>query len=91
MPADFDFAQLARLTPGYVGADLMALCREAAMTAVNRVLLQQLEAGHMCQNTDVQNDDSAKSQDMSISSDVVEESGQASDDLSAPVIVLIQI
>ncbi|XP_053475689.1 nuclear valosin-containing protein-like [Ictalurus furcatus] len=84
LPADFDFAQLARLTPGYVGADLMALCREAAMTAVNRVLLQQLEAGHMCQNTDVQNDDSAKSQDMSISSDVVEESGQTSDDLSAP-------
>uniref|UniRef100_A0AAR2KXZ9 AAA+ ATPase domain-containing protein n=1 Tax=Pygocentrus nattereri TaxID=42514 RepID=A0AAR2KXZ9_PYGNA len=39
LPADFDFRQLARLTPGYVGADLMALCREAAMSAVNRVLL----------------------------------------------------
>ncbi|MCI4394939.1 hypothetical protein PGIGA_G00174680 [Pangasianodon gigas] len=84
LPADFDFAQLARLTPGYVGADLMALCREAAMTAVNRVLLQQLETGTMCQNiTDVQNDVSAKPQDMSMSSDVAEESGQASDDLSA--------
>ncbi|MCJ8749145.1 hypothetical protein PDJAM_G00172950, partial [Pangasius djambal] len=84
LPADFDFAQLARLTPGYVGADLMALCREAAMTAVNRVLLQQLETGTLCQNiTDVQNDVSAKSQDMSMSSDVAEESGQASDDLSA--------
>ncbi|KAB5518451.1 hypothetical protein PHYPO_G00166050 [Pangasianodon hypophthalmus] len=84
LPADFDFAQLARLTPGYVGADLMALCREAAMTAVNRVLLQQLETGTMCQNiTDVQNDLSAKPQDMSMSSDVAEESGQASDDLSA--------
>ncbi|KAL6466352.1 hypothetical protein MHYP_G00241560 [Metynnis hypsauchen] len=43
LPADFDFRQLARLTPGYVGADLMALCREAAMSAVNRVLLQQLD------------------------------------------------
>uniref|UniRef100_UPI0037E933F1 nuclear valosin-containing protein-like isoform X2 n=1 Tax=Semicossyphus pulcher TaxID=241346 RepID=UPI0037E933F1 len=40
LPEDFDYRQLARLTPGYVGADLMALCREAAMTAVNRVLLE---------------------------------------------------
>ncbi|ROL44313.1 Nuclear valosin-containing protein-like [Anabarilius grahami] len=40
LPEDFDYRQLARLTPGYVGADLMALCREAAMTAVNRILLK---------------------------------------------------
>nr|XP_061820714.1 nuclear valosin-containing protein-like isoform X2 [Nerophis lumbriciformis] len=39
MPEDFDYGRLARLTPGYVGADLMALCREAAMNAANRVLL----------------------------------------------------
>ncbi|KAG7314049.1 hypothetical protein KOW79_022545 [Hemibagrus wyckioides] len=84
LAADFDFAQLARLTPGYVGADLMALCREAAMTAVNRLLLLQLETGTMCQNiTDDQNDASTKSQDMSMSSDVAEESAQASDHLSA--------
>ncbi|KAF7254366.1 Nuclear valosin-containing protein-like [Varanus komodoensis] len=36
----FDFGYLARMTPGYVGADLMALCREAAMCSVNRVLVQ---------------------------------------------------
>ncbi|XP_077372289.1 nuclear valosin-containing protein-like [Festucalex cinctus] len=36
---EFDYGKLAHLTPGYVGADLMALCREAAMNAVNRVLL----------------------------------------------------
>ncbi|XP_032408522.1 nuclear valosin-containing protein-like isoform X3 [Xiphophorus hellerii] len=40
LPDGFDYQQLARLTPGYVGADLMALCREAAMAAVNRVLLE---------------------------------------------------
>ncbi|XP_053291684.1 nuclear valosin-containing protein-like isoform X2 [Pleuronectes platessa] len=40
LPEDFDYQQLAHLTPGYVGADLMALCREAAMTAVNRALLE---------------------------------------------------
>ncbi|OCT79464.1 nuclear valosin-containing protein-like [Xenopus laevis] len=40
LPEPFDFCRLAHLTPGYVGADLMALCREAAMCAVNRVLIQ---------------------------------------------------
>ncbi|NXI36636.1 NVL protein, partial [Galbula dea] len=40
LPESFDFPRLARLTPGYVGADLMALCREAAMCTVNRVLVQ---------------------------------------------------
>ncbi|KAM9449476.1 nuclear valosin-containing protein-like isoform 2-T2 [Clarias gariepinus] len=80
LPEDFDFAQVARLTPGYVGADLMSLCREAAMTAVNRVLLQQLETNAKRHNiTVVQNDDGAKSQD------AAEEPGQASGDLSAPV------
>ncbi|XP_026535767.1 nuclear valosin-containing protein-like [Notechis scutatus] len=36
----FDFRHLAHLTPGYVGADLLALCREAAMCTVNRVLVK---------------------------------------------------
>ncbi|XP_075719510.1 nuclear valosin-containing protein-like isoform X2 [Rhinoderma darwinii] len=40
LPETFDFQHLAHLTPGYVGADLMALCREAAMCAVNRALIQ---------------------------------------------------
>lgn len=39
LPDAFDFHHLAHLSPGYVGADLMALCREAAMCAVNRVLI----------------------------------------------------
>lgn len=43
LPESFDFQQLAHLTPGYVGADLMALCREAAMSAVNRVLIEMQE------------------------------------------------
>ncbi|XP_060553909.1 nuclear valosin-containing protein-like isoform X2 [Ruditapes philippinarum] len=37
LSAEFDFNFMAHNTPGYVGADLMALTREAAMTAVNRV------------------------------------------------------
>lgn len=43
LPESFDFRHLARLTPGYVGADLMALCREAAMCTVNRVLIKSEE------------------------------------------------
>ncbi|XP_029376518.1 nuclear valosin-containing protein-like isoform X1 [Echeneis naucrates] len=40
LPNDFDYQHLAHLTPGYVGADLMALCREAVMNAVNRILVK---------------------------------------------------
>ncbi|NXF05549.1 NVL protein, partial [Smithornis capensis] len=43
LPEAFEFGHLARLTPGYVGADLMALCREAAMCTVNRVLIKSEE------------------------------------------------
>jgi transitional endoplasmic reticulum ATPase len=38
LAGDIDFARLAQLTPGYVGADLEALCREAAMIALRSVL-----------------------------------------------------
>ncbi|XP_051470152.1 nuclear valosin-containing protein-like [Apus apus] len=40
LPESFEFHHLARLTPGYVGADLMALCREAAVCTMNRVLIK---------------------------------------------------
>ncbi|NXH11857.1 NVL protein, partial [Bucco capensis] len=40
LPESFEFRRLARLTPGYVGADLVALCREAAVCTVNRVLIK---------------------------------------------------
>ncbi|XP_074629859.1 nuclear valosin-containing protein-like isoform X1 [Acropora palmata] len=39
---DFSFESLARLTPGFVGADLMSLTREAALIAVNRIF-QELQ------------------------------------------------
>lgn len=35
----FNFKQLAKDTPGFVGADLMSLAREAAITAVSRYKL----------------------------------------------------
>ena len=39
---ELSLRQLARETPGYCGADLMALCREAAMVAVDRILKTNL-------------------------------------------------
>jgi transitional endoplasmic reticulum ATPase len=33
---DVDLSELARITPGFVGADLAALCRESAMAALRR-------------------------------------------------------
>eukprot|EP01038_Epipyxis_sp_PR26KG_P006840 gene6840-9364_t len=35
---DVDFLTLGKLTPGFVGADLQALAREAGMTAVSRIV-----------------------------------------------------
>ncbi|NWR88611.1 SPA5L protein, partial [Furnarius figulus] len=40
---DIDLAQLAELTPGYVGADLTALCREAALQALSHSALDSTE------------------------------------------------
>ncbi|XP_067943112.1 nuclear valosin-containing protein-like [Watersipora subatra] len=36
----FDYAMISHLTPGYVGADLSSLVREAAMLAVNEVFAE---------------------------------------------------
>lgn len=33
-----DFTEMSRLTPGYVGADLSSLVREAAMRTISRLL-----------------------------------------------------
>jgi ribosome biogenesis ATPase len=43
---DFDFAELARSTPGYVGADLAALTGAAGIIAVKRIF-QQLSDGSL--------------------------------------------
>jgi ribosome biogenesis ATPase len=43
LSGDFDFAAVAARTPGFVGADLQALTKEAAAVAVSRIFssLQQ--------------------------------------------------
>lgn len=40
LEGDFDFAQVAARTPGFVGADLTALVKEAAAIAVTRIFSQ---------------------------------------------------
>jgi ribosome biogenesis ATPase len=37
LEGSFDLVKIARLTPGYVGADLSALAKEAAVIAINRI------------------------------------------------------
>lgn len=37
LSGDFDFKKLARLTPGYVGADVRSLTKESAVIAINRI------------------------------------------------------
>ncbi len=37
---DVDMEELSRITPGFVGADLAALCRESAMSALRRTFPQ---------------------------------------------------
>jgi transitional endoplasmic reticulum ATPase len=45
---DVDLARLAEITHGFVGADLEALCREAAMTTLRKALPQlRLDAGYL--------------------------------------------
>ncbi|NXN16437.1 NVL protein, partial [Indicator maculatus] len=69
LPESFEFNHLARLTPGYVGADLMALCREAAMCTVNRVLLksEKQERKHM------HSEGNTAEESMGIETDIVDE------------------
>jgi ribosome biogenesis ATPase len=38
LEGDFDFHHIARLTPGYVGADLSALTKEAAAVAIRDIM-----------------------------------------------------
>jgi ribosome biogenesis ATPase len=43
LEGNFDFHKLAKLTPGFVGADLAALSKEAAAVCINRIF-NQIEA-----------------------------------------------
>lgn len=35
---EFPFEEMVKLTPGYVGADIQTLCKEASIIAVERVI-----------------------------------------------------
>jgi ribosome biogenesis ATPase len=43
LSGNFDFKVLARLTPGYVGADVRSLTKEAAVIAINRIFKDVLK------------------------------------------------
>ena len=52
LSGDFDFQGIAKLTPGFVGADLAALLKEAAAMAVSRIF-KQLETAQLQQSPQV--------------------------------------
>ena len=38
---EFSFPEMVKLTPGYVGADIQTLCKEASIIAVERIINAQ--------------------------------------------------
>jgi len=52
LSGDFDFRTIAKLTPGYVGADLHAITKEAATNAISRIysLIEEREDQLMMDN-----------------------------------------
>ncbi|XP_063429904.1 nuclear valosin-containing protein-like [Mytilus trossulus] len=86
---NFDYKFLARNTPGYVGADLTSLTREAAMVAVNRVFSDLQKS--LVTNPVEQKTDSTKTVVVDISTDQTggdtvnsTVSGQSASDHSVP-------
>ena len=53
---NFDFKVIAKKTPGYVGADLKALTKEAAVVAINRVF-KELQKHEMTEEEQMDQDD----------------------------------
>ncbi|EAT48909.1 AAEL000081-PA, partial [Aedes aegypti] len=63
---NIDFDELAKLTPGYVGADLLALATRAATTAIKSKRMAELEASRRKQEQEALNkkdDDDEKDED----------------------------
>ncbi len=44
LDGDVEIAEIAKLTPGYTGADLNTLCKEAAIESINKYLPEDLKA-----------------------------------------------
>ena len=57
---DLDYKVLARKTPGFVGADVRSLTKEAAVLAINRIFKSELLSGGGFEGGGNKNDDVAK-------------------------------
>jgi len=66
----FNFDELVKYTPGYVGADLQTLCKEASILAVERAIKHTAEAGE--ETKDEEKDDDSKSEDTDLSKFFIE-------------------
>lgn len=59
----FDFAAIARRTPGFVGADLAALTKEAAAVAVSRIFTDLDQQQHQLEQLQLQQEQDAAAAD----------------------------
>jgi SpoVK/Ycf46/Vps4 family AAA+-type ATPase len=41
MHPEIDMREIVKMTPGYVGADISTLCKEASIQAVSRIIHEQ--------------------------------------------------
>lgn len=71
LSSNFDFGTIANYTPGFVGADLLAATREAAMAAVNRTFneLKEKERLHQTIVLQKQHEETKKPEKDAIESD----------------------
>ncbi|XP_018571520.1 nuclear valosin-containing protein-like isoform X2 [Anoplophora glabripennis] len=94
---NFDFELLANYTPGYVGADLISLTREAAMLAVNRLLedIKQLRKAKQelanvtegCIPENVENVENIKSQEI-IVDNITNDLTSSEKQIENPVVII---
>ncbi|EFN84409.1 Nuclear valosin-containing protein-like [Harpegnathos saltator] len=74
---DVDLSMIASLTPGFVGADLVALIREAAMVAVDRVFedLKKSKAEEKLPETEVDKESGKSSETFENSGNLIDTGG----------------
>lgn len=61
LSGDFDFREIAKLTPGYVGADLHAITKEAATNAISRIYTEiEKKEEELRMNAELSKDEQSK-------------------------------
>ena len=57
MRPDLDIREIVKMTPGYVGADISTLCKEASIQAVTRIIHEQAQKTEGDEKSDNEDED----------------------------------